>query len=63
MLSECINGLKINPTGTYVDATFGGGGHSRAIYEKLDSSNDIKYDLIGSSSSLDEARSISESNE
>jgi len=31
------------------------------IYEKLDSSNDIKYDLIGSSSSLDEARSISES--
>ena len=31
------------------------------IYEKLDSSNDIKYDLIGSSNSLDEARSISES--
>ena len=31
------------------------------IYEKLDSSNDIKYDLIGRSSSLDEARSISES--
>jgi len=31
------------------------------IYEKLDSSNDIKYDLIGTSSSLDEARSISES--
>ena len=30
------------------------------IYEKLDSSNDIKYDLIESSSSLDEARTISE---
>ena len=31
------------------------------IYEKLDSSNDIKYELIGRSSSLEEARSISES--
>ncbi len=41
MLSECINGLKINPTGTYVDATFGGGGHSRAIYEKLDSQGQL----------------------
>ena len=36
MLNECINGLQINPTGTYIDVTFGGGGHSRAIFEKLD---------------------------
>ena len=31
MLDECIKGLNINPDGTYVDVTFGGGGHSRAI--------------------------------
>lgn len=35
MLNECIDGLNINPAGTYVDCTFGGGGHSRAILEKL----------------------------
>lgn len=33
----CIDGLNINPDGIYVDATFGGGGHSRAIFEKLSS--------------------------
>ena len=37
MLSECLDGLKINPDGTYVDVTFGGGGHSKAIFEKLSS--------------------------
>ena len=31
MLKECINGLNIKPNGVYVDATFGGGGHSKAI--------------------------------
>lgn len=36
MLTECISGLDIRPGGTYVDATFGGGGHSRAIMEALD---------------------------
>jgi 16S rRNA (cytosine1402-N4)-methyltransferase len=36
MLSECIEGLSINPKGTYVDVTYGGGGHSRAILNKLD---------------------------
>jgi 16S rRNA (cytosine1402-N4)-methyltransferase len=35
MLNECIEGLHIHPSGTYVDVTFGGGGHSRAILEKL----------------------------
>ncbi|MCM1005550.1 MAG: 16S rRNA (cytosine(1402)-N(4))-methyltransferase RsmH [Prevotella sp.] len=35
MLSECLAGLDIKPGGTYVDATFGGGGHSRAIMEAL----------------------------
>ena len=37
LLSECIDGLNINPSGTYVDVTFGGGGHSRAIVSRLSS--------------------------
>lgn len=35
MLEEAIQGLEINPDGVYVDVTFGGGGHSRAILKKL----------------------------
>ena len=35
MLKECLEGLRIRPDGTYVDVTFGGGGHSRAIMEQL----------------------------
>lgn len=37
MLQECLDGLNINPDGIYVDVTFGGGGHSRAIFERLSS--------------------------
>ena len=33
MLRETIQGLNIQPNGLYVDVTFGGGGHSRAILE------------------------------
>lgn len=35
LLSETLDGLSIKPSGTYVDVTFGGGGHSRAILELL----------------------------
>lgn len=35
MLAECMDGLNIHPDGVYVDVTFGGGGHSRAILERL----------------------------
>jgi 16S rRNA (cytosine1402-N4)-methyltransferase len=35
LLEECIEGLNIQPNGTYVDVTFGGGGHSKAILAKL----------------------------
>ncbi|MDX1476065.1 MAG: 16S rRNA (cytosine(1402)-N(4))-methyltransferase RsmH [Saprospiraceae bacterium] len=36
LLAESIEGLKIQSSGTYVDATFGGGGHSKAILTRLD---------------------------
>jgi 16S rRNA (cytosine1402-N4)-methyltransferase len=35
LLREAIDSLKITPNGTYVDCTFGGGGHSKAILKKL----------------------------
>ena len=41
LLEETIEALNINPSGIYVDVTFGGGGHSRAILEKLDENGRI----------------------
>ena len=35
MLRETIQGLNVQPSGLYVDVTFGGGGHSKAILEAL----------------------------
>ena len=37
LLREVIDGLQIIPSGIYVDCTFGGGGHSKKILEKLSS--------------------------
>ena len=37
LLNECIDALEINPDGTYIDVTFGGGGHSREIFKLLSS--------------------------
>lgn len=35
MLDECMEGLDIKPEGVYIDLTFGGGGHSKAIIQRL----------------------------
>ena len=35
LLDDSVKGLNIIPNGTYVDATYGGGGHSRVILKKL----------------------------
>ena len=35
LLKESIDGLNIQPNGTYVDVTFGGGGHSKEILSRL----------------------------
>jgi 16S rRNA (cytosine1402-N4)-methyltransferase len=35
LLHACIDNLNINPNGVYVDLTFGGGGHSKAILSNL----------------------------
>ena len=44
MLNECLDGLNIDPNGVYVDVTFGGGGHSKAILERLDKGTLISFD-------------------
>lgn len=38
LLNQSIDGLSIHPGGIYVDVTFGGGGHSREILSRMDSS-------------------------
>ncbi|MEZ4738757.1 MAG: 16S rRNA (cytosine(1402)-N(4))-methyltransferase RsmH [Flavobacteriales bacterium] len=35
LLQACLEGLNIRPDGVYVDVTFGGGGHSKAILDRL----------------------------
>jgi 16S rRNA (cytosine1402-N4)-methyltransferase len=47
LLNECINGLNIRPEGTYVDVTFGSGGHSRKILEQLTSGRLFAFDRDG----------------
>src|SRR5688500_18463368 len=44
MLKESIEALQIEPTGTYVDVTFGGGGHSKKILEALNGGRLIAFD-------------------
>lgn len=44
MLDQCIEGLRIKPEGVYVDVTFGGGGHSRAILGRLTTGRLLAFD-------------------
>ena len=44
LLNESVAGLVHNPAGTYLDLTFGGGGHSRAIIDQLDGGRLIAFD-------------------
>jgi len=44
MLEECLHALNIMENGIYVDATFGGGGHSKAILDRLKTGKLIAFD-------------------
>ncbi|TAM62379.1 16S rRNA (cytosine(1402)-N(4))-methyltransferase RsmH [bacterium] len=44
LLAEALEYLAIRPQGTYVDATFGGGGHARRILERLSTGRLIAFD-------------------
>lgn len=44
MLQQCIEALQIKPDGVYVDATFGGGGHSKEILKHLTTGRLIAFD-------------------
>lgn len=44
LLNQCIKGLDLKPDGIYIDATFGGGGHSKAILKKLTNGRLIGFD-------------------
>ena len=56
LLRECMEGLAIQPDGVYVDVTFGGGGHSKEILNRLgakgtlygfDQDADAEQNIIG----------------
>lgn len=44
LLNECLDGLNLDSKGVYVDVTFGGGGHSRAIVSKLEQGHLYAFD-------------------
>ncbi|MGC6470614.1 MAG: 16S rRNA (cytosine(1402)-N(4))-methyltransferase RsmH [Flavobacteriales bacterium] len=44
LLNESLEGLNLKPNGIYVDVTFGGGGHSKEIINRLDSGKLYAFD-------------------
>ncbi len=43
LLAESVDGLNIIEDGIYVDATYGGGGHSREILSRLGEERTINW--------------------
>ena len=61
LLNESVEGLNIHPDGVYVDATFGGGGHSRAILEHLGENGRLfafDQDADAAKNALDDSRFV-----
>lgn len=61
LLDASIDALNIKADGVYVDATFGGGGHSRAIMEKLGPNGKLisfDHDADAWQNAIDDARFI-----
>lgn len=59
LLAESLDGLNIRPDGIYADLTFGGGGHSRAILERLGRSGHLyafDHDEDAMENALDDRR-------
>lgn len=57
LLREAVDALNIQPNGIYIDCTFGGGGHSRAILQRLsDDGRLIAFDQ--DSQAIEQAKSI-----
>ncbi|MEM6317154.1 MAG: 16S rRNA (cytosine(1402)-N(4))-methyltransferase RsmH [Bacteroidota bacterium] len=54
LLEECLTALDIQSEGTYVDVTFGGGGHSKKILERLG----VEGSLIGFDRDEDAAKNV-----
>ena len=53
MLKETIEGLDIKPDGIYVDVTFGGGGHSRAILDRMDDMYNVRCTMYKGQGTID----------
>lgn len=59
LLTETVDGLNIRPDGVYVDVTFGGGGHSREILNRLNDSGRLiafDQDLDALENAIDDPR-------
>ena len=59
LLKETVDGLNINPNGVYVDVTFGGGGHSKELLERLGEHGKLfafDQDLDALENKIDDAR-------
>lgn len=53
MLEECMEGLKMDPKGIYIDGTFGRGGHSQAILDRLSDGGQLHaYDVDPAAAAL-----------